>query len=481
MDDYKTVEPKMNTNRFTRPLVIRSAGRQPLLAIAAIGFLSLSTGCTSLLSPISGIPVDAVPPELLGEPRNDLIPVPLAMLRQEVPDEYVLDKGDILGIYIEGILPPKGPNEQIASAPPVHFPEAGSDLPPSVGFPIPVRDDGTVPLPLAGALQVRGKTLREVEQMVHDAYVVDRRILREGRDRILVSLMRERTKRVIVIREDGAQQELAIAGGQNMRGNAAEVISGTTRTGAGFTLDMPAYKNDVMHALAETGGLPGLNVKNEIKVIKASALTVANREEMMMTMFQQAASKCGGPCGIGLGGPNGLVGIEGMVEDPFSITIPLRVRPGEMPNISPADVILEEGDIVYIESRDTEVFYTGGLLPGGQYPIPRDYDLDVIGAMAIAGTGLGGTGSQGGGNRGGSILGGGFGGAVPTQLYVIRKMPCGPEFNIAIDLQRAMNDPSQRILIQPGDTLILRYKPHEELVNFGLVAFFTFGIRELFN
>lgn len=479
MDDHKTVEPKMNTDRFTRPLVTPAVGRQSLLAVAALGLLALSTGCTSLMSPISGIPVEAVPPQLLGEPRNNLIPVPLALLRQEVPEEYLLDKGDILGIYIEGIMPPKAADEQVATAPPVHFPEPGSDLPPSVGFPIPVRDDGTLPLPLADPINVRGKTLRQVEQLVHDAYVVDRKILREGRDRILVSLMRERTKRVIVIREDGDNQELAIAGGQNMRGSAAQVISGTTRTGAGFTLDMPAYKNDVMHALADTGGLPGLNVKNEIKVIKASALTAANRDEMIMAMFQQAASKCAAPCGdLGLAGPYGLVGMEGMVEDPFAITIPLRVRPGEMPRINPADVILEEGDIVYIESRDTEVFYTGGLLPGGQYPLPRDYDLDVIGAMSIAGTGLGSTAPQGGG---GSILGSGFGGATPTQLYVIRKMPCGQEFNIAVDLQRAMNDPSQRILVQPGDTLILRYKPHEELVNFGLVAFFTYGIRQLFN
>ena len=42
-----------------------------------------------------------------------------------------------------------------------------------------------------------------------------------------------------------------------------------------------------------------------------------------------------------------------------------------------------------------------------------------------------------------------------------------------------MNEPSERILVQPGDTLILRYKCVEEVVNFGLVSFFTFGIREL--
>ena len=480
----------MNTTLLTRSNKSMPAGkmnggngilpRSPKLGLLALAVLVAMPGCTSILSPMSGIPVSELPPQLLGDRKEDYVPVPLALLRMEPTQDYLLAEGDILGIYIEGVMPPKAGEEQIETAPPVHFPQPGSDLPPSVGYPIPVRDDGTLPLPLVDPIDVEGKTITEVEELVRKAYVEDEKILRPGRDRILVSLMRERTHRVIVIREDGADQQIALAGGDNTRGNAAEVISGTSRAGAGYTLDMPAYKNDLMHALAQTGGLPGLNAKNSVKVIKASRVPLETREEMMMRLFSQAAGRCCDPCDYGLGSCCGLVGVEGMVEDPFSITIPLRVRPGEMPDINPADVILEEGDIVYIESRDTEVFYTGGLLPGGQYPIPRDYDLDVIGAMSIAGTGLGGTNRNNtGGGAGASFIGGGFGGATPTQLFVIRKMPCGQEFNISIDLRRALDDPSQRILVQPGDTLILRYKCHEEVVNFGLISFFTFGIREL--
>ena len=36
-------------------------------------------------------------------------------------------------------------------------------------------------------------------------------------------------------------------------------------------------------------------------------------------------------------------------------------------------------------------------------------------------------------------------------------------------------------LIQAGDTLILQYKCEEELINFSLQSFFTFGIQELFR
>ena len=385
--------------------------RSAKLFFVAIAALMTAPGCTSLLAPMSGVPVASLPPQLLGERKADYVQVPLALLRMEPSQDYLLGDGDILGIYIEGVMPPKAGDDQVETAPPVHFPQPGSDLPPSVGFPIPVRDDGTLPLPLVAPIDVEGKTVSEVEELVRKAYVEDEKILRPGRDRILVSLMRERTHRVIVIREDGADQQIAIAGGDNTRGNAAEVISGTSRTGAGFTLDMPAYKNDLMHALAQTGGLPGLNAKNSVKIIKASRMPMASREEMMMQLFAQASSRCLDKCDFGICNSCGFVGTEGMVEDPFSITIPLRVRPGEMPDIDPADVILEEGDIVYIESRDTEVFYTGGLLPGGQYPIPRDYDLDVVGAMSIAGTGLGGGQSnRGGGGLGASIIGGGFGG-----------------------------------------------------------------------
>ena len=167
-------------------------------------------------------------------------------------------------------------------------------------------------------------------------------------------------------------------------------------------------------------------------------------------------------------------------DDPSTVRIPLRYPPSQLPNFDQDDVVLKDGDIVYIEARDTEFFYTGGLLPGGQFPVPRDYDLDIMGAMAISGQGLGGGTVTGGGNAA-SLLGSGFGGAVPTRLYIFRQLANGKEVTISVDLVEAMNDPGQRLLVQPGDTLILRYKPSEELLNFALLGFFTFGIRELFD
>ena len=94
------------------------------------------------------------------------------------------------------------------------------------------------------------------------------------------------------------------------------------------------------------------------------------------------------------------------------------------------------------------------------------------------GTGVYGGGS---GNRGAGF--GGLGGAVspvpPGRIFILRNTPCNGQVAIEVDLTKAINDPRSRPLIQAGDTLILQYKCEEELINFGLGTFFTYGIREL--
>ena len=81
--------------------------------------------------------------------------------------------------------------------------------------------------------------------------------------------------------------------------------------------------------------------------------------------------------------PNVVPGSVGMAGPPRVVRIPLRSYPGEPLPFAPADVILQDGDVVYIESRTDDFFYTSGLFGGGQYQLPRDYDLDALGAVAI--------------------------------------------------------------------------------------------------
>jgi hypothetical protein len=94
-----------------------------LILLCLFCVLAVQVGCTSLASPISGVPAHRLPSQFLAPPKNNLVPIDISRLRQEPPRQYLVDADDILGIYIEGVL---GKSEE---APPVHMPDRFSDLP----------------------------------------------------------------------------------------------------------------------------------------------------------------------------------------------------------------------------------------------------------------------------------------------------------------------------------------------------------------
>src|SRR5262245_390885 len=62
-------------------------------------------GCAALTNPVvEGAPVRRLPPELLGESRQDEVTIPLTLLEQQPSDVYLLGPGDVLGIWIEDVL-----------------------------------------------------------------------------------------------------------------------------------------------------------------------------------------------------------------------------------------------------------------------------------------------------------------------------------------------------------------------------------------
>ena len=152
------------------------------------------------------------------------------------------------------------------------------------------------------------------------------------------------------------------------------------------------------------------------------------------------------------------------VDGRHVIRIPIRLGPGETADIRPEDVVLYDGDIVFIESRDTEVFYTGGLLGGGQFTLPRDYDLNILQALSLAQS----RGVSGGVSRAiGGVSSLNSDVAIsPSTAIVLRKLPDGSEIPIKINLYRARTDLSERIVIQPGDFILLQYTPLEAVAAF---------------
>jgi hypothetical protein len=395
----------------------------------------LVSGCSSFgLMGVPAIPAHRVPPTLLNQNvKQDLIDISMTRLRQDPPEYYQLGAGDVLGIYIQNVL---GSDEE---PPPVHFSESG-DKPPAIGYPIPVREDGTIALPLVDEIYVEGKSLEEATMLIRREYTVNRSILLPGNDRIIVTLIRKRQHRVLVVREE--------SGG----------VENVAKRGAGYTIDLDVYENDLLHALNATGGMPGVDARSDILIFRGLHQSGVHRDELIA---QVKAGKL--PCHCPPGIP----------DDPSVVRIPIKYHPSNPPQFSQEDIILKTGDIVMIESRDSEKYYTGGALAGGEFLLPRDEDLDVLGAIAIAGgtvgpagfglssLGSGAMGAGGGGPRAAA-------GKSPSRAIVLRRLCDGGQVAIRIDLNRALTDPRQRILIQPEDTIIVQYTLGEEIYNAAL-------------
>lgn len=441
-------------NRTARSEANRCIAKVSAL-MAVLVSMSLS-GCTSVLSPIDTIPAYRIPPQFLAEAQANKVPIDVSRLRQPIPEFYTLDAGDTLAIFVEGVL---GNFEEV---PPVQVPKFNSDLPPAIGYPVPIREDGTISMPLLKPIPLKGLTIQQAEQLVKRAYLEGLKTVLKEDSRIIVTLLQKRTYRVFVVRQDNSQSQ---QGTQNRgRQQSGGVSDRSDFSSRGYVLQLPAYENDVLNALTVTGGLPGVNAKAEVRVLRGDRLSIEARDRMVKD-FYRTANADQFPYGE----------IPAVPDQSDVVKIPLRLNPGQVPQFLPQDIVLRDGDIVYVDSRDTDVFYTSGLLGGREIPLPRDYDLDVFAAIALAG-----------GNVGvGGIASGGFRGTAstvpPTELIVLRKIPGGQQLAIRVDLTDAINNPRSRILVKAGDTLLLRYKPQEEFTNFLIGTFFTYGIRELFR
>ena len=162
------------------------------LCLAMLTVSALS-GCAAI-RPLDGVPARFLPEELKGCSRENRQMIDLSYLRQQAPAEYLVDSGDVLAIYIESVL---GQRDQ----PPITQP-LDTTQPPTLGYPLTIRDDGTLSLPLIQPIFVRGKTIPQVEREIRHAYTVGRRLLLPGQDRIVVTLHKPRQHRILVIRQE---------------------------------------------------------------------------------------------------------------------------------------------------------------------------------------------------------------------------------------------------------------------------------------
>ena len=411
-------------------LRIRCSLAALLLAVA------FSNGCASLSNPIaSGIPVRMLPKEVLGRPRSEMVQVPLTLLRIKEQSEYKLDKGDMLAVIAGDVFGPENVQPPVSLA----SPQEGTLS--SVGYPVPVREDGTIslPNPRVPLIMVKGMTTEKVEEKLRniltgkepDPRYKNAILFAEGGAKISVQLLRKRRYAINVIREDT----------QGIPTNISGTLSSQNRR-VGTIVTLEAGKNDVLTALNYTGGPPGLDGKNEVYIYRGE-------------------------------------------YDPSNPTkgqarIPLKIFPDMQLTISEADITLNDGDIMVIPGRDAEVFYTGGILGSRQFAIPRDYDLNILQAIAVAN---------------GPIINGGFtqnafvaqafangiGTPSPALVNVLRLMPDGQQVNIRIDIGRALKDPRERIFIQPNDFIVMQEVPGEAIGRYLYQTFRFNFVQEIFR
>lgn len=302
-----------------------------------------------------------------------------------------------------------------------------------------MRGDGTLSLPFLGEVNVDGLTIEAAEQKVIDAYL-QKKIIREEDYRIIVTLLRPRYERVLVVREDAAQSSVSFSNqGLIGFGSTTTISGGSPATGQ--VVELPAYENDVLNALARTGGLPGPDAVQEV-IIYRHGRSDRNRKVVQPDTHEF-------PSDPRLNGGD-------------IVRIPLEVPSGMPRRINPDHIILQTGDILTVRAREPELYYTGGLIPSGEFQLPFDRDITVVEALlkARAPVVSGGLSTS---NLNGAIINNGIGLPSPSLVSIIRKTPSGSQLVIRVDLNEALRDPRQNILVMAEDVLIMQEQQDEAL------------------
>ena len=346
---------------------------------------------------------------------------------------YTLDAGDTIGVFVEGVV------GEVNSMPPVHQPSAGSSLPPAIGFPTLVLHDGTIRLPFAEPISVRGLSVAQVESLLKKTYRAGDSPIITDRSRVITSLMRKRTVNVMVVRGDQSQ---ARSGNNFQSRNTRAVSTRSDRSGQIFNLNLPVGENDLLEALVETGGLPGVNAQPQLQILRSAPSVGAPQAAFPrtgQTRFQTQSRVS---------------------------SVAIRSN-GQGQSFPRSAAQLNNGDIVSVAARPTEVFYTGGRLGGGEFSIPRDKPLSVLEAIALAG---------------GIPQAQRSVGAVPLQqpqiLTLLRKQN-GGQVAYRFDLAGGFSQQASRTQVRSGDYLILDFSPAQRVQNVGVGVFNTLGVRAL--
>ena len=153
---------------------------------------------------------------------------------------------------------------------------------------------------------------------------------------MLVTLVRPRQIRILVIREDAPGSEGIQQFNTGVRGFTGNNVQVGRSRGTGDVVELPAYQNDILTALARTGGLPGTDAAAEVIV-------------------QRGQGKSGAPSDPPAYSFESLDKLTPIDFDGNEvIRIPLRIQPGEsVPFNSPDAELRDKGiDLSQVHVED---------------------------------------------------------------------------------------------------------------------------------
>jgi hypothetical protein len=277
--------------------------------------------------------VEAAIKRRLEEPRD----IPVLLLRRKPIDIYRVAPGDTLGIIVDGIL------GDSATLVPVGLIET-QDGQPSLGYPVVVRDDGTISMPQLTGINVNGMSITEIEAALRRAYTVDKHIIKPEKFSATVTLARRRTIKVLVIRQDNVGTSESK---QTIDGNSRAITSSKHATGQ--LLELPVGENDVLTALAKTGGLPGIDAIFEVVIeqVRPETSDEAKSADIMKSATPDKPKT--DPISVA-GAKPGATAKPPIKCVKKLIRIPLRLRPDQPFNFTEEDIILQNSDVVFIQA-----------------------------------------------------------------------------------------------------------------------------------
>ena len=381
--------------------------------------LAWTGGCYApLKSP--GIPACELPEEFRTPQRTGVPPLNLSSLTAPLHGDYILGPDDVLDVTVHELYP-------------------GSEMRP---VRVQVMANGQVYLPMVGPVRVAGMNLLTANRVITSAY--SNGFIKDPRTNVV--LVEKSVTSVVVL--------------------------GEVRNPGVYRL--AKYENDLAHAIAEAGGLAE-DAGDRIEIHRREP-----SEELRRLQLHEELGLLDSGSAVQLAQQSEQ---EPSTERPMRIVrIPLR---GDLPEpLVPEDVILRADDVVLVPSRKNEVFYVVGPLArtnfvrfnigarerdlGAGFMLPRDRDIDVVTAVAMAG----------------------YIDPIesPTTVTLQRNGPDGQPMLITVDLIKARFDRAENLFVQAGDIIYLNPDPwwwsrrtFDRLIARTLKEYLTIGAQRQFR